>query len=125
MLSQVFVEHDWMLYSAETMESALVTLCHLKVPVVIAERDLAVGTWKDALAAIRELPDPPLLVVASRLADEHLWAEVLNLGGHDVLAKPFRPEELKWVLESAWRISAQRNIQNAGSVSPAGSVQPC
>jgi DNA-binding response OmpR family regulator len=71
---------------------------------VIAERDLPLGDWKDLLAAIRLLPDPPLLIVTSRLADEYLWAEVLNLGGHDVIAKPFLLAELRWVLAGAWRI---------------------
>jgi hypothetical protein len=31
---------------------------------------------------------PPLLVVTSRLADDRLWWEALNLGGYNVLAKP-------------------------------------
>ena len=40
------------------------------------------------------LPDPPLLIVTSRLADERLWAEALNLGAWDVLAKPFEADEV-------------------------------
>jgi hypothetical protein len=32
------------------------------------------------------LPDPPVLIVTSRLADEYLWAEALNPGAYDVLA---------------------------------------
>jgi DNA-binding response OmpR family regulator len=40
------------------------------------------------------LPDPPLLIVTSRLADERLWAEALNLGAWDVLAKPFDADEV-------------------------------
>jgi DNA-binding response OmpR family regulator len=90
------------------------------IPVVIAERDLATGNWKDALAAIQQLQDPPLLVVTSRLADEYLWAEALNFGAHDVLAKPFRASELKWVLESAWRIPVQKKQQTLDSTSRRG-----
>jgi hypothetical protein len=52
------------------------------------------------------VPHHPLLVVTSRLADEYLWVEVLNLDGHDVLAKPFRAAEAQRVLESGWRIWA-------------------
>jgi hypothetical protein len=44
----------------------------------------------------------PRLIVTAPLADEHLWAEVLNLDGFDVLAQPFRPDEVKRVIESAW-----------------------
>jgi DNA-binding response OmpR family regulator len=109
LLGQTFVERAWVLYGARTLGSAVAFLRCRSVPVVIAERDLPPRNWKDALAAIQRLPDPPLLVVASRLADEHLWAEVLNLGGYDVLAKPFQAGELRWVMESAWRIKARNN----------------
>jgi FixJ family two-component response regulator len=52
--------------------------------------------------------------VTSRLADEYLWAEVLNLGGYDVLAKPLDKQEVSRTLNLAWehwenqRIAAQR-----------------
>src|SRR5438552_14250965 len=39
--------------------------------------------------------DPhPFLIVTSRVADHSLWAEVLNLGGYDVLAH--RLTEKRW-----------------------------
>jgi hypothetical protein len=50
------------------------------------------------------------LVVASRLADERLWAEVLNLGGHDVLAMPFDAHEVRRVMESAVRASGYHKM---------------
>jgi DNA-binding response OmpR family regulator len=45
---------------------------------------------------------PPLLIVASRTADEYLWAEALNLGAYDVLSKPYHPAEVIRVLSMAW-----------------------
>ena len=39
----------------------------------------------------------------TRTADEHLWAEVLNLGGYDVLAEPFERDEMVRVVTSARR----------------------
>jgi len=48
------------------------------------------------------LPDPPFLVVTSRLADDRLWAEALNLGAYDVLAKPFDKTEVNRIVRSAW-----------------------
>jgi DNA-binding response OmpR family regulator len=55
------------------------------------------GSWRDLLAA----PDATsrfAVIVVSRHADEALWAEVLNVGGSDVLEKPFAVEEVKRVL---------------------------
>jgi DNA-binding response OmpR family regulator len=49
--------------------------------------------WKDLLAELQIFPDPPPLIVTSRLADERLWAEVLNMGGYDLLLQPFDAKE--------------------------------
>jgi DNA-binding response OmpR family regulator len=70
---------------------------------VVTERDLAPGSWRDILENVLLLPDPPFLIVTSRLADEYLWAEALNLGAYNVLAKPFDASEVMHVLGSAWR----------------------
>jgi len=40
--------------------------------------------------------------VFSRLADECPWAQVLNLGGFDVLMTPFEPEEALRITFAAW-----------------------
>ena len=46
------------------------------------------------LARLEQLPDPPLLIVVSRTADEFLWAEALNLGAFAVLPEPYRASEV-------------------------------
>ena len=51
---------------------------------------------------IRLLSIPPLLIVTSRVADACLWAEALNMGAYDVLAKPFDLTEVTRILSSAW-----------------------
>jgi len=73
-----------------------------RIPIVLCERDLLPGTWKDMLIESALLPDPPLLIVTSRLADDYLWAEALNLGAYDVLAKPFDEGEVARVVSLAW-----------------------
>lgn len=69
---------------------------------LLCERDRADGSWEDLLAATAGLLAPPNLIVFSRLADESLWAEVLNMGGFDVLITPFQPEEVLRVNFAAW-----------------------
>ncbi len=44
---------------------------------------------------------PPALIVTSPAAGPRLWAEVLNLGGYDVLAQPFSTEEVLWSVQQA------------------------
>ena len=100
--STASTESKWAIYPAVALESALPVLRANAIPIVLSERDLFPGTWKDVLAETLNLSDPPLLIVASRLADEYLWAEALNLGAYDVLAKPFDADEVVRVLRSAW-----------------------
>jgi DNA-binding response OmpR family regulator len=95
--------------TSTTVASALVVLQKRRIPIVLVERDLSPGSWRDLLEHSSRLPAPPLLIVTSWLADERLWAEALNLGAWDVLAKPFDVQEVSRVVESAWRHWSERH----------------
>ena len=73
-----------------------------EICVVICECDLSPGLWIDMLEEWRPLHGAPPLIVTSRLADERLWAEALNLGAYDVLAKPFERREVVRSVSLAW-----------------------
>ena len=95
-LGQIFERQNWKLAAVATPSSALRLLRRNAIPLVISERDLPGASWQDLLPGLQDLARPPLLVVMSRMADERLWSEVLNLGGHDVLMKPLcQPEALR------------------------------
>jgi len=98
----------WKVQRSSTLASALATLRASPVAIVICERDLWPGTWIDMLDPIALAFDPPLLIVTSRLADNHLWAEALNRGAYDVIAKPFRTGELARVVNLACRHWVER-----------------
>ena len=86
-----------------TIAAGLAALRERQFEVVVCERDLQPGSWKDVLEQVTTLPDPPPLIVTSRLADECLWAEALNLGAYDILTKPFDRTEAIRVVGAAWR----------------------
>jgi DNA-binding response OmpR family regulator len=69
--------------------------------IVVCECHLPDGAWTDVLRQISRQPEQPLLIVTSRLAGDFLWAEVLNLGGFDLLIKPFSRREVRHVLMTA------------------------
>ena len=71
--------------------------------VVACEGELPDGSWKDLVTQVHDLDSPPPVVVMSRHADERFWAEVLNLGGYDVLAKPLERLEVSRVVRAASR----------------------
>ena len=110
---------EWTLETAHSVPAALSVLKQKSVPLVLCESDLGAASWRDFWEDAVNLADPPFLIVASRLADEHLWAEALNLGAYDVLAKPFDPEEVVRTFSQAWlhrlaRHTRQRNRPTIG-----------
>jgi DNA-binding NtrC family response regulator len=100
-LSAMFTALPLRLIHAETSVQGLRQAMSQPVRVVVCERDLPDGNWKHLFDKVGELAHPPRFIVASRLADERLWAEVLNLGGYDVLATPFDADEVHRVMSYA------------------------
>jgi len=94
-------ETKWLLKVALTIEGAIATLTEHSVAIVLCESNLSPGSWKDLLDHISAHPQPPLMIVTSRLADEYLWVEALHHGAYDVLRKPFELSELNRVITKA------------------------
>lgn len=118
-LSHILDQSRWKLYWALNCKEALAFLRQHPVGVVITTAHLPDGNWESLLEAVAGLPAAPSLIVSSRLADERLWAEVLNLGGYDVLLTPFEPSEVVRVGSAAWwaweqRVQAEMAVTDAG-----------
>jgi DNA-binding NtrC family response regulator len=101
-LTHLFSHSRWQIYRARSWAEALGVLRRHRVPVVLCDSDMPEGGWKEVLAGLGQLSECPLLIVASRGADDNLWSEVLNLGGYDVLMKPFDHQEVVRVISLAW-----------------------
>ena len=103
-IEKTFELPSWQVQFARTLEEARITLRKCAFGAVISESRLADGPgWKDLLAELHCLPDPPQLVVADHLADDRLWAEVLNLGGYDLLTMPLDAREVLRTISLACR----------------------
>lgn len=98
---------QWDLSQATTCRDALPLIGSQHFSAIFCEAASNDIGWRDLLKRDCSFETPPLVVV-SRLADAFLWCEVLNLGGYDVLAKPFHAKEVAHVLET---IALQENTQ--------------
>ena len=101
-LTQILRHSKWKYFVARSRAEALTLLRDDTIPVLICEAGLGDGTWRDLLEDTTRLAHVPLMIVTSRLADDLLWAEVLNLGGYNVLAQPFDSREVFRVVGNAW-----------------------
>ena len=112
-LQGMFQDAGWKLLTAHTKRQAMAELNREQITVVICERHLIDGNWKDVLSLLAAILNPPRLVVVSRLADAALWIEVLSMGGFDLISAPLREVEVIHAVGSAvldW-MEAQRQIQ--------------
>lgn len=103
LVHDIFHLYGWRLFEARDRRHALECLAKNPVHVVIAESELPAWNWKRILSDLRRLAPVPQLVVTSRTADDYLWAEVLNVGGFDVLPQPLERDEVERVIASARR----------------------
>lgn len=117
MLRHVLDGALWQVSAVATLRGAIERLRASAVSVVVCESVLEDGTWKDILEHNQACSYAPPLIVTSRLADEYLWAEVLNLGGYDVLPKPFNDREVRHVLQtvSLQQTPAAQRVRAAGA----------
>lgn len=102
-LRGIFSHTNWSLHEAKSLHDALEFLREHRTPVVICERKLPDGCWQDMSVELLSVPHPPNLIVTAPDADDTLWADVLNRGGYDVLARPFDPNEVTRIVSLAWR----------------------
>jgi len=92
--------------------------------VVVADYALPDGSWTEILAHIRSHALGSEVVVYSRLADEHLWAEVMCLGGFDVISDASDRPELLRIASAAWLETRIRNEMLASFTVPEADEAP-
>jgi DNA-binding NtrC family response regulator len=101
-LRNILAAPQWEIREAATYGEAVEILNDRRIAVTICDTEIGEGNWQALLADFQSRAHPPSLIVSSRLADERLWAEVLNLGGYDVLVQPFDRGEVLRVAHMAW-----------------------
>jgi DNA-binding NtrC family response regulator len=102
-LRGIFRDAGWHLWEAADQSRALSCLVSHAVQVVLSETGGPDWHWGKLLHHLTQLAHPPELIVTSRTADDYLWAEVLNVGGYDVLQQPFNRDEVERVVAGAHR----------------------
>jgi DNA-binding response OmpR family regulator len=102
-LARLLVSHSYPRYWTSSVAEAADWLRRRSARVVICDEQLSDGHWQDLWEILRRAPVPPVFIVSAYWADERLWAEVLNMGAYDVLAKPYRSGEVARVLDQASR----------------------
>jgi DNA-binding NtrC family response regulator len=103
---------EWNVHAVQNLPGLNAAVKACSCCVVITDTRLSDGrSWKDVLDHLVGFWNRPQLIVADRLADEALWAEVLNLGAYDLLVTPFEPTEVQRVVTVAWEFCVREAVR--------------
>ena len=114
-LEPILSQCEWEVIWTRTCAEAVAAVRRTAAPIIVCDEKLADGEWKGLWNELVKDPCPPEVIVASRLADERLWVEVLNLGAYNLLSKPFRPEEVVRTIHGAlmeWQLARTAKFTN-------------
>ena len=100
-LERIFAQLNWPLRKVQSFREAMRALCSYRAPIIVCDRQLPDGNWKDLLSLIAPFPDDPRLIVMAASGQEALRAEVLLMGGYGVVSKQAGDEELVRLLCAA------------------------
>jgi len=89
------------IHFAESHVDAWEAMNRLNSPVVLYDRDWPNAEWRTTVQALASSPHRSCVILASRVADDYLWQELIRCGGYDLLAKPFRAEDVARALKLA------------------------
>ncbi len=101
-LQRIAAELQWRLSIVGSLDEAVALLGEEPLPLVICDRDLPGGDWREIVAQIAARRDVLCVVLASTVIDDYLWDEVINQRGYDVVSKPFEADQLQRAVRFAW-----------------------
>jgi DNA-binding NtrC family response regulator len=94
------------IHFAESHVDAWEAMNRLNSPVILYDRDWPNAEWRTTVQALASSPQRSCVILASWVADDYLWQELVRSGGYDLLAKPFRADDVARSLKLAlsyWR----------------------
>jgi hypothetical protein len=89
------------IHFAESHVDAWEAMNRLNSPVILYDRDWPDAEWRTTVQALASSPHRSCVILASRVADDYLWQELIRCGGYDLLAKPFRADDVARALKLA------------------------
>ena len=92
---------NWNLAAAHNWDEAAPLLASGQFAVIVYDRDLPNRDWRQTVRNLTSFS--PCVLLASKGIDASLWQEVVQCGGHDVLAKPVEERGVLKTIDQALR----------------------
>jgi FixJ family two-component response regulator len=101
-LAPILQGTPWELTDASHVEDPLASLKAAAVPILLFDRDTAGASWQVTMQRLVKSRRGACVVLLSNVSDQYLWEEVVQNGGFDLLARPFRREQVLSTLMFAY-----------------------
>jgi FixJ family two-component response regulator len=101
-LKELLEDTPWELQALPLGEDAAAALKTAAVPIMLFDRDAADCTWREKMTGLAKSRRNACVILLSNVSDQYLWEEVVQHGGFDLLARPFRKEQLLSMLLFAY-----------------------
>jgi DNA-binding NtrC family response regulator len=118
-LESIAGKENWLLFWAHDADLAYELIRRHRIQIVIYDRNVNGEDWRTIVAHFAKIYPPVCTLLASEVADEYLWREVVHNKGFEVLTKPFDPEKVirtvryaSWVLPSLTNNSFTHRVKN-------------
>ena len=98
-LRDIFSSTAWEFQVARELDEAAAVVRASPAVVAIFDRDFPGADWRTAICRLANAHCR--VILASFVADDYLWEEVIHYGGYDVLTKPFRTDEVLHMVQFA------------------------
>jgi len=85
-----------------TISEARKSLSSQPADVVFCETSLADGSFEELLHGLRSGEPCPPVIVCSRQYDPALYLDLMDRGAFDFIAYPYRTEDVRWILGTAF-----------------------
>jgi DNA-binding NtrC family response regulator len=100
-LNRISTSEPLDVHFAESHVDAWEAMNRLNAPVILYDRDWPNSAWRTTVQALASAPHHSCVILASRVADDYLRQELVRFGGYDLLAKPFRADDVARALKLA------------------------
>jgi hypothetical protein len=114
LIEAVSSEDGWSLIISDLPPAECAKRAAELVPIILFDRDLAPGNWRETVASLTRRSPRPYLILLSPNSDGNLWDELQRVGGSDILRTPIDRESAMQAVRRAWSLwHSQQQVRGA------------
>jgi DNA-binding response OmpR family regulator len=113
-LERLGKQHDWELQFTSSPGEGLKLASQSHFDLILCDRDQYGYPWREVMDRLAACSPRSCILLVSPVSDDHLWRDVLQRGGYDVLIRPLREQSALHAVEAVLRFISPENSVSVG-----------